>query len=73
MILFYFSQVEKKQILRYNHLQIMISPFGIYWRKTRMANLSQQKRQRMLTFLNKLKEEHKDDDSVKACIFLKNR
>jgi adenine-specific DNA-methyltransferase len=29
-----------------------------------MANLSQAKRQRMLEFLNKLKEEHKDDDSV---------
>ena len=29
-----------------------------------MANLSQQKRQRMLAFLQKLREEHKDDDSV---------
>lgn len=29
-----------------------------------MANLSQQKRQRMMEFLLKLKEEHKDDDSV---------
>ena len=29
-----------------------------------MANLSQQKRQRMMEFLSKLKEEHKDDDSV---------
>lgn len=29
-----------------------------------MANLSQAKRQRMLEFLNKLKEAHKDDDSV---------
>lgn len=29
-----------------------------------MANLSQQKRQRMLEFLQKLREEHKDDDSV---------
>lgn len=29
-----------------------------------MANLSQQKRQRMMKFLSKLKEEHKDDDSV---------
>ena len=29
-----------------------------------MANLSQQKRQRMMNFLSKLKEEHKDDDSV---------
>ena len=29
-----------------------------------MSNLSQAKRQRMLEFLNKLKEEHKDDDSV---------
>lgn len=29
-----------------------------------MANLSQRKRERMLDFLNKIKEEHKDDDSV---------
>lgn len=29
-----------------------------------MANLSQQKRQRMMEFLSELKEEHKDDDSV---------
>ena len=29
-----------------------------------MANLSQQKRQRMLEFLQRLREEHKDDDSV---------
>ncbi len=29
-----------------------------------MANLSQQKRQRMLVFLQKLRDEHKDDDSV---------
>lgn len=29
-----------------------------------MANLSQQKRQRMLEFLQTLREEHKDDDSV---------
>ena len=29
-----------------------------------MANLSQQKRQRMLEFLQKLREEHKDDDGV---------
>lgn len=29
-----------------------------------MANLSQQKRQRMLEFLQKLRDEHKDDDSV---------
>ena len=29
-----------------------------------MANLSQQKRERMLTFLNKVKEEHKDDDET---------
>ena len=29
-----------------------------------MANISQQKRQRMMKFLSKLKEEHKDDDSV---------
>ena len=29
-----------------------------------MANLSQQKRQRMLEFLNKVKEEHKDDDET---------
>ena len=29
-----------------------------------MANLSQQKRLRMMEFLLKLKEEHKDDDSV---------
>lgn len=31
-----------------------------------MANISQQKRQKMLDFLNKLKEEHKDDDSLRA-------
>lgn len=29
-----------------------------------MANLSQEKRQRMLAFLNKVKEEHKDDDET---------
>ena len=29
-----------------------------------MPNLSQQKRQRMLEFLQRLREEHKDDDSV---------
>jgi len=31
-----------------------------------MANISQQKRQRMLEFLNKLKQEHQDDDSLRA-------
>ena len=29
-----------------------------------MANLSQLKRQRMLEFLQKIRDEHKDDDSV---------
>lgn len=29
-----------------------------------MANLSQEKRQRMLAFLNTIREEHKDDDDV---------
>jgi len=29
-----------------------------------MANLSQQKRQRMLDFLQTIREEHKDDDNV---------
>lgn len=29
-----------------------------------MANLSQEKRQRMLEFLHKIKKEHKDDDSI---------
>ena len=29
-----------------------------------MANLSQQKRQRMLEFLQTIREEHKDDDDV---------
>ena len=29
-----------------------------------MANLSQEKRQRMLTFLETIREEHKDDDEV---------
>lgn len=29
-----------------------------------MPNLSQIKRQRMLDFLNKLREEHRDDDGV---------
>ena len=29
-----------------------------------MANLSQQKRQRMMNFISKLKEEHKDDDAT---------
>ena len=29
-----------------------------------MANLSQQKRQRMLEFLQSIREEHKDDDDV---------
>lgn len=29
-----------------------------------MANLSQQKRLRMMEFMSKLKEEHKDDDTV---------
>ncbi|MBU0279181.1 site-specific DNA-methyltransferase, partial [Gemella sp. zg-1178] len=31
-----------------------------------MANISQQKRQKMLDFLNKLKGEHQDDDSLRA-------
>lgn len=31
-----------------------------------MANISQQKRQKMLEFLNKLKQEHQDDDSLRA-------
>ena len=29
-----------------------------------MANLSQQKRQRMLDFLQTIREEHKDDDTT---------
>ncbi len=29
-----------------------------------MANLSQEKRQRMLTFLQTIRDEHKDDDDV---------
>ena len=29
-----------------------------------MANLSQQKRQRMLEFIDKIREEHKDDDEM---------
>ena len=29
-----------------------------------MANLSQQKRQRMLNFLDTIRQEHKDDDDV---------
>ena len=33
-----------------------------------MANLSQQKRQRMLEFLQRLREEHKDDDSVLSAL-----
>lgn len=31
-----------------------------------MSNISQQKRQKMLDFLNKLKEEQQDDDSLRA-------
>lgn len=31
-----------------------------------MANISQQKRDKMLEFLNKLKEAHQDDDSLRA-------
>ena len=31
-----------------------------------MANISQQKRKKMLEFLNKLKQEHQDDDSLRA-------
>ena len=31
-----------------------------------MANISQQKRQKMLEFLNRLKEEHEDDESLRA-------
>ncbi|MBF0714157.1 site-specific DNA-methyltransferase [Gemella sp. GH3] len=31
-----------------------------------MANISQQKRQKMLEFLEKLKQEHQDDDSLRA-------
>ncbi|MBS4770181.1 site-specific DNA-methyltransferase [Carnobacteriaceae bacterium zg-ZUI240] len=31
-----------------------------------MANISQQKRRKMLEFLNKLKQEHQDDDSLRA-------
>lgn len=33
-----------------------------------MANISQQKRQKMLEFLNKLKQEHQDDDSLRALV-----
>ena len=33
-----------------------------------MANLSQQKRQRMLEFLQTIREEHKDDDDVLIAI-----
>ena len=29
-----------------------------------MANLSQQKRQRMIEFIDKIREEHKDDDDM---------
>lgn len=32
-----------------------------------MANLSQEKRQRMLAFLETIREEHKDDDEVLIC------
>ena len=35
-----------------------------------MANLSQQKRQRMLEFLQTIREEHKDDDDVLAEILV---
>lgn len=31
-----------------------------------MANISQQKRQKTLELLNKLKQEHQDDDSLRA-------
>lgn len=31
-----------------------------------MANISQQKRDKMLEFLDKLKEAHQDDDSLRA-------
>lgn len=31
-----------------------------------MANISQQKRQKMLEFLNELKKQHQDDDSLRA-------
>ena len=34
------------------------------WREDIMPNLSQLKRQRMLGFLNKIREEHKDDDEM---------
>lgn len=34
------------------------------WREDIMPNLSQLKRQRMLEFLNKIREEHKDDDEM---------
>lgn len=33
-----------------------------------MANLSQQKRQRMLEFLQTIRDEHKDDDEVLIAI-----
>ena len=33
-----------------------------------MANLSKMKRERMLAFLNIIREEHKDDDSVLAAL-----
>lgn len=33
-----------------------------------MANLSQQKRQRMLEFLQTIREQHKDDDDVLTAI-----
>ena len=33
-----------------------------------MGNLSQQKRLRMLEFLNKIKEDYKDDDKILASL-----
>ena len=37
-----------------------------------MANLSQQKRLRMMEFMSKLKEEHKDDDTSGRNVIFSN-
>ena len=51
-LVMYTCQTGEKRVCNYRNGQRAI------------ANLSQQKRERMLAFLNKVKEEHKDDDET---------
>ena len=50
--------IKNKLSMFYNIISIML--FG----GNMSSNISKQKRERMMQFLSKLKEEHKDDDSM---------